>query len=84
MTNLSTTVLIVGGGPAGAHRDREPREHGIEGREPGERFGVATPNFVVANLAPCAYVVHLSVQVLLTTGDSIPNNRWDHIAFTKA
>ncbi len=51
---------------------------------PGERYGVAAPNgFVVADLAPCAYIVTLSVQVLLTTGDHIPDNRWDQIAFCK-
>jgi hypothetical protein len=65
-------------GPGGPYSFAEPAA------VPGERFGVAIPNFVVADLDPCAYVVHLSVEVLLTTGDSIPSNRHDHIAFTKA
>lgn len=50
----------------------------------GERFGIATPNgFVVGDLANCAYIVTLSVQVLLTTGDSVPSNLIDQIAFCK-
>jgi len=47
-------------------------------------FGTATPNFVVANLQPCAYIVTLEVQLLLTTGDSIPDNLIDQIAFCKS
>lgn len=50
----------------------------------GQRFGTATPSFVVADLAACAYIVTLSVEVLLTTGDSIPLDKTDQIAFTKA
>jgi hypothetical protein len=50
----------------------------------GERFGTATPGFTVADLAPCAYIVTLSVQLLLTTGDSIPSDLIDQIAFCKA
>ncbi|MDH3403577.1 MAG: transthyretin-like family protein [Acidobacteriota bacterium] len=72
----NVTVWMTG--PGGPYSFTEPAA------VPGERFGVANPNFVVADLAPCAYVVHLSVQVLLTTGDSIPVNQHDHIAFTKA
>lgn len=52
---------------------------------PGERFGVASPSgFVVSNLQPCAYIVSLRVQLLLTTGDDIPNDQWDQIAFCKS
>ena len=51
---------------------------------PGDRFGTATPSFTVSDLAPCAYIVTLSVQLLLTTGDSVPDNLIDQIAFTKA
>lgn len=55
---------------------------------PGERFGTATlatpPGITVADLAPCAYIVTLSVQVLLTTGDAAPDNIVDQIAFCKA
>ncbi len=50
-----------------------------------EQYGTATPNgFVVADLDPCAYIVTLRVQLLLTTGDSIPDDRFDQIAFCKA
>ncbi len=49
------------------------------------QFGTATltppPN--VADLDACAYIVELSVQVLLTTGDSVPDNLEDEIAFCK-
>jgi hypothetical protein len=72
------SVSVSMTGPGGPYGFAEPAA------VPGERFGVAIPNFVVADLDPCAYVVHLSVEVLLTTGDSIPSNRHDHIAFTKA
>lgn len=49
----------------------------------GERFGTATPDFVVADLKPCAYIVTLRAQVLLTTGDTVPDDRFDQIAFCK-
>jgi hypothetical protein len=51
---------------------------------PGDYFGTATPAFNVANLQKCAYIVTLSVQLLLTSGDSIPDNLQDQIAFCKA
>jgi len=38
----------------------------------------------VSDLDPCSYIVTLSVQVLLTTGDSNPDNRHDQIGFCKA
>ena len=49
------------------------------------QFGTATlaPPDTVAGLVPCAYTVTLSVQVLLTTGDSVPDNLIDQIAFCK-
>ena len=47
-------------------------------------FGTAAPNgFVVANLQRCAYLITLEVQVLLTTGDSVPSDLFDQIAFCK-
>jgi hypothetical protein len=49
----------------------------------GERFGTATANFNVAALQPCAYIVTLQVQLLLTTGDGVPNDLFDQIAFCK-
>jgi len=50
---------------------------------PGERFGTATPTFNVGNLQPCAYIVTLEVQLLLTTGDGVPSDLFDQIAFCK-
>jgi hypothetical protein len=51
---------------------------------PGEQFGTVTNNFSVPNLPPCAYIVTLSTQLLLTTGDGVPSNLVDQIAFCKA
>ena len=48
-----------------------------------ELAGTATPSFAVAPLQQCAYVVHLSVQLLLTTGDTTPLPLTDLIAFCK-
>lgn len=56
------------------------------------RYGTATihfpvpqfpPGHSVAGLPPCAYVVTLSVQLRLTTGDSIPDYLYDQIGFCK-
>lgn len=49
----------------------------------GERFGTAVPDFPVAALPACAYLVTLSVELLLTTGDSTPSPLVDQIAFCK-
>lgn len=49
----------------------------------GQRFGSATPIFNVGNLQNCAYIVTLEVQLLLTTGDSIPSDLYDQMAFCK-
>jgi hypothetical protein len=71
-------VSITMSGPGG------PYSFTLPAAVPGEQFGTATPNgFIVADLAPCAYIVTLSVQLLLTTGDSIPDNLFDQIAFCK-
>jgi hypothetical protein len=51
---------------------------------PGQLFGTATNNFNVATMPPCAYLVTLSAQILLTTGDSWPDTLFDQIAFAKA
>lgn len=48
------------------------------------RFGSATPGFVFANLQPCAYIVKLEVELLLTTGDGYPDFLRDEVAFCKA
>jgi hypothetical protein len=51
---------------------------------PTDFFGTAAPHgFVVANLAPCAYLVTLTVDVSLTTGDATPGSLIDQIAFCK-
>ncbi|MCW9709093.1 hypothetical protein [Fodinibius salsisoli] len=50
---------------------------------PGDHHGTATPDFSVSDLEPCAYIVNMSVQVLLTDGDDTPSNRHDEIAFCK-
>ena len=49
------------------------------------QFGTATlaAPLTVNDLAPCAYIVKLSVQVLLTTGDWVPDHLEDEIAFCK-
>ena len=50
---------------------------------PGQIAGAATNNFAVSDLPSCAYIVTLETQVLLTTGDSIPDPVYDQIAFCK-
>lgn len=71
-------VSIGMSGPGG------PYSFNLPAAVPGERFGTATPNgFTVSALDPCAYIVTLSVQLLLTTGDSVPDNLVDQIAFCK-
>jgi hypothetical protein len=47
------------------------------------RFGIAVNNFNIADLPDCAYIVKLAVNLLLTTGDSIPDPVWDEVAFCK-
>lgn len=51
---------------------------------PVDFFGTAAPNgFIVKDLRPCAYLVTLTVEVSLTTGDSTPGPLVDQIAFCK-
>lgn len=50
---------------------------------PGDLHGNATPDFSISDLEPCAYIVNMSVQALLTDGDDIPSNLHDEIAFCK-
>jgi hypothetical protein len=48
----------------------------------GDWYGTATNDFNLADLEPCAYIVTLSVNLLLTTGDSsVPGPLIDQIAF---
>lgn len=71
-------VTVYMTGPAGTYNFTLPAAVA------GQRFGTATPSgFTAGGLPPCAYIVHLVVQVLLTTGDSVPDNLWDEIAFCK-
>jgi hypothetical protein len=57
----------------------------------GERFGTALPiapppsppGWTFAGLVDCAYIVTLAADLLLTTGDSIPNTIYDQIGFCK-
>lgn len=48
------------------------------------RFGTATNDFNIVNLTDCAYLVRLSVNLLLTTGDSVPLPLLDEVAFCKS
>lgn len=51
---------------------------------PVDQFGTALPSgWTLGDLANCAYIVTLSAQLLLTTGDSHPDNVYDQIAFCK-
>jgi hypothetical protein len=47
------------------------------------RFGTATNDFNIADLPDCAYIIKLSVPLLLTTGDTVPDAPFDEVAFCK-
>ncbi|HTA72201.1 MAG TPA: hypothetical protein VK776_28165 [Bryobacteraceae bacterium] len=51
---------------------------------PADYFGTATPAFTVSALKPCAYLVTLQVNLLLTDGDNFPSPLFDQIAFCKS
>jgi hypothetical protein len=53
--------------------------------EPGDYYGTAIPpaGWTVSKLKPCAYVITLTVTLLLTDGDSVPDPLYDQIAFCK-
>jgi hypothetical protein len=55
------------------------------GATPENQFGTAmlTPPALAKNLTPCAYIVTLSTQVLLTNGDAGPGPLDDVIGFCK-
>lgn len=73
------SVGISMSGPGG------PYGFSLAGPVTPNTFGTATPSgFVVADLEPCAYIVTLTVGLLLTTGDSSPNPLYDQLAFCKA
>jgi len=72
------SVSISMSGPGG------PYAFNLAGPITPNTFGTATPSgFVVADLPPCAYIVGLTVGLLLTTGDSAPNPLYDQLAFCK-
>jgi hypothetical protein len=52
---------------------------------PQNFFGTATLHAppTVSQLKPCAYLVTLEIQVLLTTGDAVPSDVFDQVAFCK-
>jgi hypothetical protein len=61
-------------------------------QDPGENWhGTATPSTVGSpptpwtfnSLPPCAYLLKIGVDVLLTTGDAVPSTLVDYIAFCK-
>ncbi len=52
--------------------------------EVGDYYGTATPAFTVSKLKPCAYLVTLTITVLLTDGDNYPDPLYDQIAFCKS
>ena len=74
------SVSVTMTGPGGPYAFTAPAASG------DERAGTATPpsGFDPADLDACAYIVTLSVQLLLTTGDSAPDNLVDQIAFCKS
>ncbi len=83
-------VAVTLQGPGGPYAfDLDP----AAAENPGENwFGTATPALVgsppapswsFASLPPCAYLLQISVTVLLTTGDTEPLPLWDYIAFCK-
>jgi len=73
------SVGISMSGPGG------PYAFSLAGPVTPNTFGTAIPSgFVVADLTPCAYIVGLSVGLLLTTGDSNPDPLYDQVAFCKA
>jgi hypothetical protein len=55
-------------------------------QDPGEGWhGTAAPSgWTFASLPPCAYLLRLSVDALLTTGDGVPSAVVDYIAFCKS
>ena len=75
--NLGTVTLEMTG-PGG------PYPFNLPAAVPGERFGVATANgWNIASLPDCAYIITLGAQLLLTTGDSVPDLVRDQIGFCK-
>jgi hypothetical protein len=75
--NLGDVSLVMTG-PGG------PYAFTLPAAVAGERFGTAVASgWNIAALPDCAYIITLGAELLLTTGDSIPNNVWDQIGFCK-
>lgn len=75
--NLGSVSLTMSG-PGG------PYAFTLPPAVPGERFGVAAASgWTLASLPDCAYIITLGAQLLLTTGDSVPDPLWDQIGFCK-
>ena len=78
--NLGATTLKMDG-PGGPYAFTLTAD---AASSPVDSFGTAAPNgFVVGHLRPCAYLVTLEVDVLLTDGDNDPGPLIDQIAFCK-
>jgi len=76
--NLGAVSAWVEGGPTPA------KQLDVPNPAQDDRFGTATPNgWVLTDLGPCAYLVQLSAEVLVTTGEAEPSNRNDHIGFCR-
>ncbi|MDH5228955.1 MAG: carboxypeptidase regulatory-like domain-containing protein [Gammaproteobacteria bacterium] len=77
--NLGTCGISMTG-PGGPYHFSIPT-----GPTPPDRFGtaIAAAGFDISSLQPCAYLITLSVNVLLDTGDDKPDPVWDQIAFCK-
>ena len=72
------SVGVVMTGPGG------PYAFSLPAPGAGEWFGAATPSgWTVASLIKCAYIVTLTVDVLLTDGDAVPLPLHDQMAFCK-
>lgn len=76
--NLGTvTMSMVGGGGTFDFIIPAPAD-------PTDQHGTASPDgWPLDELANCAYIVTLSAQLLLTTGESAPDDVIDQIAFCK-
>src|SRR5262245_40362408 len=77
-------VTITMDGPGGPYLTTLADDAGAT---PPNRFGTASlvlpAGKTIASLKRCAYIVKLSVTLLLTTGDSAPNPIGDEVAFCK-
>lgn len=82
----SVTISMSGpGGPFSFTLPATPAPVPAPEVPPGELFGTATPDFVVADLAPCAYILEMWTGIKLTTGNTggEAGSLHDMIAFTK-